>query len=427
MISIFYPANSPVGVMPERYWERAMSAEMSKWYAFSPNPSWFSRDYNNAPLAASANPWPILLYSPSLNSERRENLYKLLELASHGFVVATTDHRETFASAFPNGTIVPGVRVDFAQPEAINTALTDRVQDVPFVLGELTRMNREEAGWIGRLGLTRVGVFGFSFGGMTAAELCRTDARIGAGMDGISFIPALLETPLPKPFMFLRSDQPDMIMPDGRPDDRLAVIEKMTADGYFIQLSGTVHWSFADYPLLTTEEDFQAKVGSPLHPLLRPTRINELSAGISGRILSEISSWRGRSSIGAGTIDRARDSEIRSPVASPGHGNVEGITPLSVHHWKTGAPRTRPSLEPKRRHASPVQTRSRCFSSSGGSESRECARRPNCGLAYLCSSSAKTRRTRWRPFLNHAVPVAANRSADPWAGRSARLAFLRKR
>jgi predicted dienelactone hydrolase len=223
---------------------------------------------------------PVLLYSPSLNSERRENLYKLLDLASHGFVVAATDHRETFASAFPNGAIVEGTRVPETSIQAIRASIQDRVADVQFVLGELTRMNDDEPRWAGRLDLARVGVFGFSIGGSTAAELCRTDPRIraGAGMDGVFFLPDALESPLPKPFMMLRADQPEITMPDGRPDDRLPVIEKMTRDGYFIQLAGTVHWSFSDYPLLTTEDDFQKKVGTPRNPLLAPTRINQLSA-----------------------------------------------------------------------------------------------------------------------------------------------------
>jgi predicted dienelactone hydrolase len=141
-------------------------------------------------------------------------------------------------------------------------------------------MNAEDPLWAGRLDLSRVGAFGFSIGGSTSAELCRTDPRIraGAGMDGVFFLPQALENPLPKPFTLLRADTPEITMPDGRADDRLPVIEKMTRDGYYIQLAGTVHWSFADYPLLTTEDDFQKKVGTPRSPLLAPTRINQLSA-----------------------------------------------------------------------------------------------------------------------------------------------------
>ncbi len=280
MITVFYPANPAAGVLPEHYWERAMISSMQQWYGFVPNTNWYSRDYSNAPLAVAANPWPVLLYSPSLNSERRENLYKLLELASHGFIVAATDHRETFASAFPDGKIVSGTPTIEKSMSSVLTAIKDRVPDVQLMLGELTRMNTEEPLWAGRMDLDRVGAFGFSLGGSTAAELCRTDPRIraGAGMDGAFFVPEILENPLAKPFLFLRADQPDIVLSDGRPDDRLPVIEKMTRDGYFIQLSGTVHWSFADYPLLTAEEDFQSKVGKPRNPSLTPTRINELSS-----------------------------------------------------------------------------------------------------------------------------------------------------
>jgi len=281
MVTFFYPAEPRPAVLPAPYWERAMIGEMLNWYQFAIDRTWFGRDFVQAPLAAAEERWPILLYSPSLNSERRENLYKLVELASHGFVIAAMDHRETFASAFPNGSIVRGKPVNFESPQAIYDALADRVADVHRVYDELARMNAEDPGWAGRLDFTRVGAFGFSMGGITSAELCRTDSRIhvGAGMDGIFFIPELLESPLPKPFLYLRADTPEIIMPDGRMDDRLAVMENMTRDGYYIQISGTVHWSFADLPLLTTQENFQATVGRPIHPLIGPHRVNELSAG----------------------------------------------------------------------------------------------------------------------------------------------------
>ncbi len=281
MVTFFYPAEPRPAVLPAPYWERAMIGEMLNWYQFAIDRTWFGRDFAEAPLAAAEERWPILLYSPSLNSERRENLYKLVELASHGFVIAAMDHRETFASAFPNGAIVRGKPIDFTSPQAIYDALADRVADVHLAYDELVRRNAEDPGWAGRLDFTRVGAFGFSMGGITSAELCRTDPRIhaGAGMDGIFFIPELLETPLPKPFLFLRADNEEITMPDGRPDDRLAVMENMTRDGYYIQISGTVHWSFADLPLLTTRENFQATVGRPIHPLIEPHRVNELSAG----------------------------------------------------------------------------------------------------------------------------------------------------
>lgn len=281
MVTFFYPAEPRPAMLPVPYWERAMTGEMFNWYRFAIDRTWAGRDFADAPLATAEQRWPVLLYSPSLNSERRENLYKLLELASHGFVIAAMDHRETFASAFPNGTIVHGKPTDFTSPKAIYDAQADRVADAHLVYDELVRMNAEDPRFGGLLDFSRVGAFGFSMGGITAAELCRTDSRIhaGAGMDGVFFIPELLESPLPKPFLYLRADTPEITMPDGRPDDRLAVMENMTRDGYYIQISGTVHWSFADLPLLTTKENFQATVGKPIHPLIEPHRINQISAG----------------------------------------------------------------------------------------------------------------------------------------------------
>jgi hypothetical protein len=158
--------------------------------------------------------------------------------------------------------------------------LQDRVADALVTLDEVTRMDAEDPQWAGHLDLSRVGAFGFSIGGATAAQLCKLDPRFkaGCGMDGFFIDPQLLVTPLDKPFLFMRSDTADVNLPNGPPDDRLPVIEAMTHDGYFIQTSGTVHWSHSDAPLIPKATTFKSLFGSPLHTLLAGTRANQITA-----------------------------------------------------------------------------------------------------------------------------------------------------
>ena len=120
------------------------------------------------------------------------------------------DHRETFASAFPNGTIVHGKPTDFTSPKAIYDAQADRVVDAHLVYAdELVRMNAEDPDSAG-FWIFRGRAFRLFHGRKSLLRTCRTDSRIhaGAGMDGVFFIPELLESPLPKPFLYLRATRP---------------------------------------------------------------------------------------------------------------------------------------------------------------------------------------------------------------------------
>ena len=56
--------------------------------------------------------------------------------------------------------------------------LKDRVRDFVFLLDELTKWNRDDARFAGRLGLDQVGAMGMSWGGPTVAELAQQDADV---------------------------------------------------------------------------------------------------------------------------------------------------------------------------------------------------------------------------------------------------------
>ena len=52
--------------------------------------------------------YPVVLYSPGSEGHRRENTDKAEDLASWGYVVVGLDHRDTYLSVFPDGTVVHG-------------------------------------------------------------------------------------------------------------------------------------------------------------------------------------------------------------------------------------------------------------------------------------------------------------------------------
>src|SRR5438132_631256 len=138
------------------------------------------------------------------------------DLASHGYVVVGFDvPYRTSVVAFPDGRVMRRIPED--NPElclertgqerelCANRLLTAWTSDIAFVLDRLEQLNASDASgkFTGRLDITRVGVFGHSFGGATAAQFCSQDSRCKAGIDiDGSLHGSAIQTGIHKPFMF---------------------------------------------------------------------------------------------------------------------------------------------------------------------------------------------------------------------------------
>lgn len=147
----------------------------------------------NAPLLRHPHGWPVVLFSPGLQFFRE--LYSSMtdDLASHGYVVASMTHtHEAFYAAFPGGRVVRGQ--DLVETvESTQMWLDTRVGDARYLLDALALSDRGfypgagagrlPADWRGGLDLSRIGFFGHSYGGTTAAETMFFDRRVDAGLD----------------------------------------------------------------------------------------------------------------------------------------------------------------------------------------------------------------------------------------------------
>lgn len=96
-----------------------------------------------------------------------------------------------------------------------------------------------------RLDVTRLGVFGMSFGGATATDVCLRDARCRAGvnMDGLQFGAATaLDTALQAPFMFMMSE-PFGVMPVE------PVFRRAQGPAWLLTINGSTHIAYTDMAL----------------------------------------------------------------------------------------------------------------------------------------------------------------------------------
>jgi hypothetical protein len=155
--------------------------------------------YARPGAAPRSGSYPLLIFLSGLAGFRQSNLFQVEYLVSHGYVVVGVDVPGISATvSFPDGSRVPALAAKAAgdlvlqsvapesraprlygreYPEGIIPELT---RDVHATLAFLDEFSKE--GFFGFIDLSRIGAFGVSLGGITVAELLRTDYRLKAGL-----------------------------------------------------------------------------------------------------------------------------------------------------------------------------------------------------------------------------------------------------
>ncbi|MBM3831829.1 MAG: hypothetical protein FJ403_00840 [Verrucomicrobia bacterium] len=115
---------------------------------------------------------------------------------------------------------------------------SDRVLDWRLILDELARGSAGILPLAQHADLERVGAFGFTIGGFTAAELCRIDARCkaSANIHGRFWGPVTDAQTQNKPLIIFRADESD--------GDVKNVYEELQKDGFWLKVAKTIRWNF---------------------------------------------------------------------------------------------------------------------------------------------------------------------------------------
>ena len=101
-----------------------------------------------------------------------------------------------------------------------------------------------ESRFSGHLDTTRIGMFGQSFGGATAFQVCAIDSRCKAAIniDGTQW-GTLLDNPLQTPFLMMYGERTDRL------NDW--VLNTSPASGYSLRVNGASHINFTDFNLVS--------------------------------------------------------------------------------------------------------------------------------------------------------------------------------
>ncbi|MEU8325395.1 lipase [Nonomuraea sp. NPDC048881] len=259
MVSLWYPTHRPDG-HPAAPWLPPRAAEaFYRSNDLSPAAVGLPLTHGREGARVAGRGLPVVLFSPGNGADRSMNTTTVEELASWGYMVVTIDHPGDAGEVeFPDGTVTGRVLKPVPVSRLAEKAdeIKVRVADARFVLDRLKELNKGQnpdaerrtlpEGLRGAFDLGRVGMFGHSAGGATAAATMLADRRIKAvlNLDG----PALGKVAakgLAKPYMLMEAEIFDKPIRGQK-----AFWSRLKGWRLHVRTNGAKHNSYTDLPVV---------------------------------------------------------------------------------------------------------------------------------------------------------------------------------
>lgn len=263
MVQVWYPAQVEPGDSPDAYMEH-IPFQLSHLSLVR------THAYQDAPVLDVQSSYPVLIFSHGYIGLVEQNLTQMEELASHGYIVCSIAHTyQAQATVFPDGRTMPvdlALSKDFMKGMPPTQAMyAEHLQiwtdDTLFLMDELESIQTGERKSLlaGKLDMNRLGIFGMSFGGVTAVQVCAVDDRCRAGISLDAGLPRdysgrAIGSRLKQPFMFMLNE--------GRAHyvrTNLGAVENIA---YGVTVRGTTHFNFTDLFLYSPVLKFTKAFGS---------------------------------------------------------------------------------------------------------------------------------------------------------------------
>jgi len=270
LVWIWYPSAGPSAAMADDYLPAQLRPKGDDaggsliWRLLTRD---LSKVHDHATRDAEVSPqqrtYPVVIMRAGASAEVLNYSTLAEDLASHGYVVVGFDAPyRTGRVVFPDGRVMsrtpknnPELCLGGAQAyqeSCVDRIITAWTADIAFVLDRLEQLNSSDSSgrFTGRLDMARVGVFGHSLGGATAAQFCHDDSRCKAGID-VDGAPhgSVIQEGLHQPFMFLLSDHSHESDPDSRQIQAniQSIYDRLPPNGRLsITIRGANHFTFSD-------------------------------------------------------------------------------------------------------------------------------------------------------------------------------------
>jgi hypothetical protein len=225
--------------------------------------------YQDAPVSNAQSSYPVLIFSHGHVGFIEQNLTQMEELASHGYIVCSIAHTyHAIATVFPDGHVVPADSVlannflkgNSPTQDIYAEHLRIWTDDTLFLINELEgiQAGERESLFVGKLDMARLGIFGQSFGGVTAVQVCSVDDRCQAGINLDAGLPRdytgrAIDFHLKQPFMFMLNE--------GAAHNRSRILGTLENTAYGVTVRGTTHFNFTDLYLYSPALKFTKAFG----------------------------------------------------------------------------------------------------------------------------------------------------------------------
>jgi hypothetical protein len=225
--------------------------------------------YQDAPVSNAQSSYPVLIFSHGHVGFIEQNLTQMEELASHGYIVCSIAHTyHAIATVFPDGHVVPADSVlannflkgNSPTQDIYAEHLRIWTDDTLFLINELEgiQAGERESLFVGKLDMARLGIFGQSFGGVTAVQVCSVDDRCQAGINLDAGLPRdytgrAIDFHLKQPFMFMLNE--------GAAHNRSRILGTLENTAYGVTIRGTTHFNFTDLYLYSPALKFTKAFG----------------------------------------------------------------------------------------------------------------------------------------------------------------------
>ncbi|KAI1618949.1 PAF acetylhydrolase family protein [Exophiala viscosa] len=265
MVSLFQPANC-TQTIDTPYMPPATAAFYDAQLAVFgiPNGTFEAFHLQTCPNSPANTDFPLLLFSTGAGNSRHLYNTILQWVASTGFNIVSIDHTyDADIVEFPDGTVALGANISL--PANMSTTISVRLADVSFVLDTLSNTTSTKLLDLPALRTKQVGMFGHSLGGATAADAMLNETRIrgGVNMDGTVYGAAVNETDR-QPFVIFASQQ------HNQSTDATWAAFWLELKGFKLQLqvNGTAHGSYVDYPILAKVAGLNRKTNPAIEALI---------------------------------------------------------------------------------------------------------------------------------------------------------------